>query len=455
MPARRYAVAPPAIERRFLLSFKPDPYLERLLQSFLCRGEQARQAFAEWVGHGSFDDIPPSHFRQMGELAAVIDTLAPDYPYRSRLMGLKKYVWSNNIHVLRLCLPGLDRLTTAGVPTLLLKGGGVIASQPDALHRRFIRDLDIMVHEPDVPKAAEALFSDGWRASTGRIPGSVRAQPFDKVISKNPHGQNRAEIDLHRSALHFGRYGDFDETMWDRADQGNLMGRAVQFPGATSRALIASMHGLIYDVDSTFVWVVDAVRAMRDPKFSWSDFLNEIRRRKLEQHALRVLDYLQGVFGVGFGEAQRQQLKPSALGFLFDAELDAIAASRDQRGIRGRVEIALAEFARSRSFRRRVEFKTDFGVRMAKVSDQTEPFGVGEEYRFGAVQARRQVDLTIELPLTAKGRRDFDLWRGEVWIARLKIKRPYFGQPSLHGRWRTKVTLTDEIAGNFHISAAN
>lgn len=427
-----------------------------MLQSFLCSGERARRAFAEWAAQGSFDDIPPAHFRQMGELAAVIDTLAPDYRYRARLMGLKKYVWSNNIHVLRLCLPGLDRLTAAGVPALLLKGGGVIASRPDALHRRFIRDLDIMVHEADVPRAAEALFYDGWRASSGRIPGNVRAQSFDKLIVNNPHGQNRAEIDLHRSALHFGRYGYFDETMWNDADDGNLMGRPVRFPNATNRALIAAMHGLIYDADSTFMWVVDAVRALRDPAFSWPAFLHEVERRKLDQHALRVLDYLQNTFDVGFDEAQRRHLKSPALGFLFAAELKAIATSRAQRGVPGRLAMAMAEFARSGSFGRRVGFKTDFGVWMARISDQTEPFHAGEEYHFRAAQARNQADVTIELPASANGRRrDFDLWRGDVWLARLKIKRSPFGQTSQAGRWQMTVILPEPAVGNVRISAAN
>ena len=442
-------------ERMAGTSFKPDAFLERLLQSFLCEGERARQAFDAWAGHGSFDDIPPSHFRQMGELADVIDRLAPDYAHRSRLVGLKKYVWSNNIHVLRLCLPGLDRLTAAGIPTLVLKGGGIIASEPGALHKRFIRDLDIMVHEADVPKAAKALFEDGWRASTGRIPGSVRAQSFDKVIASNPHGQNRAEIDLHRSALHFGRYGHFDKTMWDTADSGNLMGRPVRFPGATSRALIAAMHGLIYDVDSTFVWIVDAVRAMRDPKFSWSSFLHEVHRRKIEPHALRVLDYLQETYGVGFGPNEREQLKPRALNFLFGAELDAIAASREQRGLGGRMAMAVAEFARSGSFRRRVGFKTDFGVRMRRLGATTAPFGAGEPNHFRAEPAGGYLHVVVELPDMAKGRQDFDLWSGDTWLARLKVKQRAFHSDTLQGSWQADVDAPASDKADFRITSAD
>ena len=47
----------------------------------------------------------------MGELADVVDVVGPGYPDRSRLLGMKKYVWANNIHILAATAPIVGALT--------------------------------------------------------------------------------------------------------------------------------------------------------------------------------------------------------------------------------------------------------------------------------------------------------------------------------------------------------
>jgi len=355
---------------------------------------------------------------------------------------------------LQLCLPAVDSLAAENIPFMILKGGGVIATDRTMLSRRYIRDLDIMVAEPDIPRAAECLFRNGWRASIGRIPGRRRAMPFDKQMTGNPHGQRRAEIDLHRAALHFGRYGRFDEKFWRRVVAGDLLGRQIQFPGATDRALIATMHGLIYDVDGTFVWIVDAVRAFRDPDFDWCDFANEIRARKLEEHAGQVLTYLEKTFGIGFGDKEAVLIGTSSLGFLFRAELQALSRDRAECDLVGRVMMGAAEFVRSRAFSRTVPYRTEFAIRMTRKRSLASPaaskklFG----YRVSPVAGKKAVHVEVDAFDISRPHLTLDLWSGDIWIARLIIRPSLRRRAIKPGTWHAVVPLPAYAQENYRLT---
>lgn len=435
--------------------FAPDAHLELLLQSFLCERPRGCEAFTQWSSMTDIDNIPHAHFRQMGELAHWIDEIASSYKHRARLLGMKKYVWSNNIHILQLCLPAVDSLAAENIPFMILKGGGIIASDRTMLNRRYIRDLDIMVRESDIPRASESLFRNGWRATTGRIPGRIRAQPFDKQITGNPHGQNRAEIDLHRAALHFGRYGRFDEKFWQRMVAGDLLGRKVQLPGATDRALIATMHGLVHDADGTFAWIVDAVRAFRHPDFDWRDFATEIRARKLAEHVNRVLAYLEATFGIGFGDREAAMIGKSGLGLLFGAELKAIARNRAGRGLSGKLTIAIAEFVRSHAFSHSVPYRTEFGIRMTKKPAKAASCDKPRfDWRVLSLSEKDRLSLEVDICDASRPHLDFDLWSGDVWIARLKIRRSFGRRAIKPGTWHAVVPLPAYASGDYRLTPA-
>lgn len=431
-------------------AFAPDLALERLFQAVLCDGAAASAAFAAWTRAIRFDDIPSSHFRLMGELAGVVDRLAPGYENRNRLLGMKKYVWSNNVHILRMALPVVDALLAERVPFAVLKGGGVIAADPAALHSRFIRDLDLMVAEPDVPRAAEILLRGGWRPITGRIPGRIRAQPFDKRIVGNPHGQDRAEIDLHRSALHFGRYGRFDDAFFDRTLYGNLLGRTVRYLHPGDQALVAVMHALNHDPDSSFGWLGDAVRALRHPDFQWGDFTGELMRRRLGRHAAPVLGYLDATFGVGVPDGLLDAMARTPLGWLFDAEVAAIGRNRLDRGWRGRAAMMAAEAIRSGAVSRFVRYRTDYGIRMRRFRSRPAP----PDLPAGGFRDRVEVlggapsRAAIEVVCGPNGSRkfDLDLWAGDRWIARLKLRAAFAPAQSIAGCWRAVVEMPPGVA---------
>ena len=66
----------------------PPKPLECLLQAILCPDERGAKGFEEWCGATNFDDLPPSHFRLLGELYAVQDRLPPTWE-----PGLTGFCW--------------------------------------------------------------------------------------------------------------------------------------------------------------------------------------------------------------------------------------------------------------------------------------------------------------------------------------------------------------------------
>lgn len=404
--------------------FAPPLQLEQLLQAILAPPAMARPAFSSWCEALDFDELPDAHFCLLGELAGVIDRLAPEYPHLTRVRGIQKYIWSNNIHILRTALPALDEFTAASIPFVVLKGAGVIAGSQVALQRRFIRDLDLLVLTEDLPRAANLLMENGWRPVYGRIPGRIRAQPFDHSAPVNPHAPKRVEIDLHHRVLHFGRTSDFDDVMMNRSRPGVLLGRKVRVLSVVDHALQTLCHAFRQGLQPSYGWVVDAVRVLRTPDFDWDDFFHQVERRRICWHMYSVLTYLSAAFALPVPSldhlalSQRFPWERS----LHEAEICAVARNRLQRGITGKAVMFAAELLRSRRLFQRVDFKTDYGIAMRREYRVSSPVPAGAPYLATLTPADNGVLVEVSVPGAVKNRFDFDLWADGRWYYRLRIR---------------------------------
>jgi uncharacterized protein YegL len=289
-------------------------------------------------------DLSEAEFRLLPAIADAIDRLEPQAPIRARLRGLQKYCWSHNIYILRTTLPVLEGLARAGIPAVVLKGGGVIARTPEAIRRRSIRDLDLLVRTADVPAAVAVLLAEGFRPVTGRIPGRSRAKAFDKAGPANPHAPERIEIDLHHRALHLGHRGRFDDDLVDRSLPADLLGRPVRVLAAVDEALVAIGQALQGDANPGHFWIGDALAALRSPGFDAAAFWERARLRRFDTHAAVVLAWLDQQFGLPPGILAA---RPPARGWLArrldQAELRAMARPPRERGLLDRIVLRLAE----------------------------------------------------------------------------------------------------------------
>lgn len=408
--------------------FAPPADLELLLQAILSPPEAARRSFTAWSAACDFDELPYAHFRLLGELAGVIDQLAPDYPHRTRVLGIQKYIWSNNIHILRTALPALDALINGAIPFAVLKGGGVIAGNPVALQRRFIRDLDLLVSTDDVPRVARLFIENGWRPVSGRIPGRIRAQAFDHRAPANAHAPNRVEIDLHHRVLQLGRNGDFDVAMLGRSRAGILLGRNVQRLSAVDHALQTLTHAFPRDPQPTYGWVLDAVRVLQEPGFDWDDFTREVECRRICQHMVSVLTYLSSTFSLPVPVLDRLARSRQFPGerMLHQVEIRNVGRIRQQRGLAGTIAMFAAELLRSRRLYPRVDFQTDYSITMRRCRPMAAP--VSNAYGYSAMLRPENggVLISIAVASTALRRLDFDVWADDRWLIRLRVRSRMF-----------------------------
>lgn len=421
----------------------PRP-IQLLWSSILCDAAEAQVAYRQWRSLVDFDELSQAEFRIVPALSPRIGLLEPDSPYAARLKSLQKYCWSNNIHILKTAIPVLDELNEASIEFAVLKGGGILAADNQAIRRRIISDLDLLVRTGDVPAATEILLSAGWRPVTGRIPGRIRAQPFDKIGPTSPHAPTRIEIDLHHRAIHFGRYSTADNDLLDRSRPGLLLGRPVRYLCAVDRALVSISQAIMHDKQPTYIWVGDAVEAIRSPDFDLDEFIERARRRRFSHQAVEVLHRLGFLFGLPeFDLPERRPRHSSRIGRkLYELETRAVAKPRSQRSFIDNAARMIAEAARFEWHAYQPGFRTDLGVRLTPTRSRNRYDNDAAEFRWSASQdANGRAALTIQFDAEPPKRADFDVWADGRWIARLRLRcKPW--QASVRS-WRASIEAPD------------
>ena len=299
--------------------------------------------FESWRRNTEFDALPEAHFRLLGELALIIDRLDPNWREKPRVLGIQKYCWSNNIHIIRTALPVIDDLIAAGIPFVLLKGGGIIAREPNAMHWRMIRDIDLLVSTADILPATEILLATGWRPMTGHYPGRFVLR--HSIAAAQPILMRRAVLKSICIIACCTR-GVMATSMPDfiaRSQIGTLLGREVLSPHVVDQALTAVSQALMYSEHPNYVWIGDAVRAMQTPAFDWTEFWDRVMQRDILLHAQSVVGYLKETFALPVSNLpEPAALRGRLRGFLHAAEISAMGRSRAQRGLSGRLVMLTA-----------------------------------------------------------------------------------------------------------------
>jgi hypothetical protein len=387
--------------------------------------EVAAAAYRAWRAESDIEALSEPEFRLLPAIADAVARLEPEAPIRARLLGLQKYCWSHNIHILRTALPVVEGLARAGIPAVALKGGGVIARSPGAIRRRPVRDLDLLVRTADVPGAVAVLLAEGFRPVTGRIPGRSRAKAFDKPAPANPHAPERIEIDLHHRALHVARDSPLDDDLVARSLPAELLGRPVRVLAPVDEALVAIGQAVQWDVNPSHPWIGDALAALRSPGFDAAEFWARARARRFDSHAGEVLAWLDRRFGLPPDLLRARLAAPRGpLLWLYRAELRAMARPPPARGVAERAALRAGEMLRGGWRRPAPPFPTDLGQRLRP--SRAAPMAVppGETFAWELVDGpdgERRLRITLAGP--PPPRADFDLWCGGVWTARLRLRR--------------------------------
>jgi hypothetical protein len=199
----------------------------------------------------------------------------------ARLRGVRRYFWARSEVRLRALRPALAALTSAGVETLLLKGGALVAAGFEDLSARPMDDLDLLVRRARLPQAVELLAGQGFRPR-----GIAGAELLADVASRLPgwvfeDGAGN-ELDLHWHAMHADCRADADDTFWRDARPATLMDIAVRVPDPTHQMLHAIAHAVRWSETSTPRWAADAHAILRaGDGVRWDQLAAQARARRL------------------------------------------------------------------------------------------------------------------------------------------------------------------------------
>jgi len=326
----------------------PSDNIRYLLKACISK-TGAKQAWNEWLERRNIDDVNWAELRLLATLANRINEIDPDSPEKSRLEGIRRFVWAKNQIRLDRCIQVIDILQDADIPVMLLKGMGRIASNPALASSRFVRDIDILVPSEKIPEACDVLIINGWRPVNGILPGKSRAEPFGKIFTSETEkslDDGDFHVDIHRSVIHYGRSGTFDDIFWERCREGQLRGRTVYVPSETDQFLHAIVHATISDPERPVDWVIDAMDAVKG--IDWQLLEMELDRRRAGAAVANTLGFLEEDMELQIPAAIKKIIKRDHRNPLFNLEVQVYWRLPENRIRYGSVIRKTAEWMRSR-----------------------------------------------------------------------------------------------------------
>jgi hypothetical protein len=214
----------------------------------------------------------------------------------------------------------LDAFAGAGVPALVLKGAALAEIlYPDPALRPFA-DLDFLIRRRDLERADCALRAAGYARLADEHSWQYDAE-WDAATVYERHGG--ARVDLHWALLSEPRCG-WDaaaaETVWERAVDARLAGRAARTLGREDTLLHLAAHLAIHHALAGLPWVWDLALIVErwGPALDWAAVHARAGRWRVRTALAFALRGVEEQFGVvpPARPAQPRGVRAAALGAL-------------------------------------------------------------------------------------------------------------------------------------------
>ena len=266
-----------------------------LLAAALRSGEAARQAWQTWKHAVDFEaGLDGGSYRLLPLVYRNLSQQGLDDPLLGRLKGVYRLTWYKNQLLFRTLGEILQRLSAAGIPTLLLKGAALTQLYYRDLGLRPMDDTDVLVPEAQLSAALETLTRAGW---------SPKVLALDKLTAEHralrpscgfSDGAGR-ELDLHWHVLMECCEPGADVDFWSSALPETFEGTATQTLSTTDHLLHICLHGLAPNVVPPVRWIADAMTLLRvaGPQVDWDLLCERAEARGLSLLLHGALHYLQ------------------------------------------------------------------------------------------------------------------------------------------------------------------
>jgi len=210
----------------------------------------------------------------------------------------------------------LHAFDEAGIAIMLFKGPALAYTVYPQPHLRTYHDLDMLIHEEDLPRARAMLagigytFYEEFRANvTNDRPGgyNFKLKPADSWLA--------ALIELH-TAPHDSDIGmNFDvAALWANAQPITVSGEPALTMHPIDHLLYLCWHYRFHSF-SRLLWLYDLVVIARSggDNFDWDRLVERAQRQKLATTAYYCLTWCRDLFGVAIPDRVLQTLEPPRL----------------------------------------------------------------------------------------------------------------------------------------------
>jgi Uncharacterised nucleotidyltransferase len=189
-----------------------------------------------------------------------------------------------------------------GIPVLALKGPALAYLAYGDLGLRRFNDLDILVHEPDVPAAEQVLLSLGFEMKMRDGAQSVEGY-HSGFISKD----GNAWVELH------WRLEFIDDrhlkSLWKRSEPVSMFGVPVEAFCPVDQLVFACQHGAKHRW-VRLSWLADVCALIdRDPKPDWPAIFTRAREMNLQRSLAMGLVLAVRLFGIALPTALANRLE--------------------------------------------------------------------------------------------------------------------------------------------------
>jgi len=249
--------------------WRPDAGQELLLAATVGPEADAPKAFAQWRRTHDIQEIDPGSTRLLPLLmprAHLFDAADPAWPV---IRGCYRRAFVHGQLVSRRATDAMRMLAAAGIPTMVLKGGALLAYYGNNPALRPMNDFDVLVPRAHAEAAIRLLLAGGWR----------NPWPGPEDLPRVYHGAcftsaDDLDLDLHWQVL--AAAGDSDDAiLWDASVVREVPGDVTRAPCAADLLTIVCAHAAPWSPVPPVRWVADALRIVgaegdrRGAAFDW------------------------------------------------------------------------------------------------------------------------------------------------------------------------------------------
>jgi len=260
-----------------------------LLHAALDMPAVALTAWQEWRSrvHIETEFIDTESFRLLPLAWHNLKSVLGDDPIVQRLKGLTRYTWAHNQYIFARAAGVIRILESAGIATLVLKGGALTLGYYHSHGLRHAADVDVLVPLDKREQALTLLTDAGWALPDGFARSRL---PLIQAIALL---KDESPVDLHWHVLPETVGSALDHRFWEAAIPLTIAGVQTRTLNPTDQLVHMLAHGAVWHEAPPARWVADALWILRSgAALDWERFIELAAALTLNLTLAHMLIYL-------------------------------------------------------------------------------------------------------------------------------------------------------------------